>query len=181
MIAVVFSSNPKQFGYNIKTDKNQQHVIHEDKNHRFLFCTHPPPTIALIYKILSGCDKDNIFFFDQIKGSKASMTIKDHVNLSGRSGLEGQTPFKSHQMFPDMSSIYRASSVYQKETVFTVGPKRFFCSTESISEKIISENAGIITPILSYLGGTVVAFGIPEKTKEKKERVCECLETEGLN
>ena len=181
MIAVVFSSSPKQFGYNIKTDKKQQHVIYEEKNYRYLFCTHPTPTITLFYKVLSGCDKDNIFFFDQIKGSNASVSIIDHVNVSGRSGLLGQTPFKSHEMFPDMSSIYRTSADYQKETVFTVGPKRFFCSTEKLPKKIISENAGIITPILNYIGGTLAAFGIPENIKEKKEIVYKCLKTEGLN
>ncbi len=181
MIAVVFSSSPKKFGYDIKTNKNQGHILHEDKKHRLLFCIHPLPGIALIYKALLGCDKEKIFFFDQTKGNNAPIAIKDHVNISGVSGLAGQTPFKSHQMFPDMSSIYRTSSVYQKKTVFTVGPKRFFCSTESVSKKIISENAGIITPMLNYLGGKVIAFGIPEKIKEKKEIVDKCLKAEGLN
>ena len=181
MIAIVFSSFPKQFGYNVKTKKKQQHVIYEEKNFRLLFCTHPPPTIALIYKALSGCDKDNIFFFDQIKGCNSPIGIIDHVNISGRSGLLGETPFKSYEMFPDMSSIYRTSAVYQKKTVFTVGPKRFFCSTEKAPKKIISENAGIITPMLRYFGGKVAGFGIPEEIKEKKEIVYECLETEGLN
>ena len=180
MIAVVFSASPKKFGYDIKTNKNQGNIVHEEKKHRFLFCTHPPPGIALIYKVLLGCDKEKIFFFDQIKGNKAPIAIKDHVNISGGSGLAGQTPFRSHQMFPDMSSIYRTSAVYQKKTVFTVGPKRFFCFTENVSKKIISENAGIITPMLSYLGGTVIAFGVPEKTKKKKAIVHKVLKAEGL-
>ena len=179
MITVVFLSNPKRFGYDISTDKKDLYFIHKEENFRFLFYHPPLPSIDLVYKTFLGYDKNKIFFFDQIKGENSPVSIKDHVNISGKNGLTGQTPFKKRQMFPDMSSIYRTSAVYQKKTVFTVGPKRF--CTEKPSKKTISENAGIITPILKYIGGTVTAFGIPEQMKEKKEIVHKCLKTEALN
>tara|TARA_B100001750_G_scaffold243984_1_gene260343 strand:+ start:151 stop:690 length:540 start_codon:yes stop_codon:yes gene_type:complete len=179
MIAVVFSSSPKHFGYDIKVDEKEKHVIYTEKHYRCLFYTHQTPSVDLVYKSLRNCDKNKIFFFDQTKGVKAPIAIKDHINISGRSGLAGQTPFKSYEMFPDMSSIYKTSTAYENKTVFTVGPQRF--SSENAQKKIISESAGIITPILHYIGGRVTAFGIPEQMKEKKEIVHKCLKTEALN
>ena len=179
MITVVFLSNPKRFGYDMSTDEKDLYFIHKEENFRFLFYNPPLPSIDLVYKTFLGYDKNKIFFFDQIKGKNAPVSIIDHVNISGKSGLAGQTPFKSYPMFPDMSSIYRPSTTFQKKTVFTVGPKRF-CKEPS-SKKIISEGAGIITPILNYIGGTITAFGIPKKMKEKKEIVNKCLKKEALN
>ena len=179
MITVVFLSNPKNFGYDIITDEKDPYFVHKEEGFRFLFYQHPRLSVDLVYKSFLDYDKNKIFFFDQIKGKNSPVSIKDHVNISGKNGLAGQTPFKSHPMFPDMSYIYRSSTTYQKKTVFTVGPKRF--CTEKSSKKIISENAGIITPILNYIGGTVTAFGIPEQMKDKKEIVHKCLKTEELN
>lgn len=179
MITVVFLSNPKHFGYDIITDEKDLYFVHKEDRFRFLFYQQRHPTVDLIYKTFLDYNKNKIFFFDRIKGENFPISIKDHVNISGKNGLTGQTPFKSHPMFPDMSYIYSPSTAYQKKTVFTVGPKRF--CTEKPSKKIISENAGIITPILNYIGGTVTAFGIPEQMKEKKEIVHKCLKIEALN
>ena len=179
MITVVFLSNPKHFGYDIITDEKGLYFVHKEEGFRFLFYQKNPPSVDSVYKSFLDYDKNKIFFFDQIKGRNSPVSIKDHVNISGKNGMEGQTPFKSHPMFPDMSYIYSPSTTYQKKTVFTVGPKRF--CTEKSSKKIISENAGIITPILNYIGGTVTAFGIPEQIKDKKEIVHKCLKTEELN
>ena len=179
MIAVIFSSSPKHFGYDIKADEKEKHFIYTEKNYRCLFYAHQPPSVDLVYKSLKNCDKNKIFFFDQIKGVKSPIAIKDHINISGRSGLAGQTPFKSHQMFPDMSSIYKTSTAYENKTVFTVGSQRF--SSENTKKIIISESAGIITPILHYIGGRITAYGIPEQMKEKKTIVHKCLKKEALN
>ena len=179
MITVVFLSSPKHFGYDIITNEKDIYFVHKEEDFRFLFYQHPLPSVNLVYKSFLGYEKNKIFCFDRIKGKNSPVSIKDHVNISGKNGLAGQTPFRSHPMFPDMSYIYRPSTTYQKKTVFTVGPKRF--CTEKPSKKIISENAGIVTPILNYIGGTVTAFGIPEQMKEKKEIVHKCLKTEALN
>ena len=173
MITVVFGSDPKHFGYDITTNESNLFVVHQEKASRFIWYPHFPPSVYSVYSSLLHCDKNTILLIDRIKGWKSPISIKDHVNISGTNGLTGQTPFKSYPIFPDMSSIYKASSAYPQKTVFTVGRKRF-CK-EDASEKIISENAGIIASIMNYIGTTVTAFGIPEKMRDKKKIVSNCI------
>ena len=178
MITVVFASDPKHFGYDIITNENSSYIVHEEEASRFIWYTHFPPGVDSVYNSLLDCDEKKALLFDRIKGRKTPISIKDHVNISGTNGLTGQTPFKSYPMFPDMSSIYKLSAIYPQKTVFTVGRKRF-CK-EDASEKIISENAGIIASIMNYIGTTVTAFGIPEKMRDKKKIVSSCIKTAEL-
>ena len=173
MITVVFGSDPKHFGYDITTNESNLFVVHQEKASRFIWYPHFPPSVYSVYSSLLDCDKNTILLIDRIKGRKTPISIKDHVNISGMNGLIGQTPFRSYPIFPEMSSIYKISSAYPQKTVFTVGGKRF--CTEDTSKKIISENAGIITSIMNYIGATVTAFGLPEKMRDKKKIVSNCI------
>ena len=166
MITVVFGSDPKHFGYDIITNETSPYVVHQEEASRFIWYTHFPPSVYSVHSSLLDCDKNTILLIDRIKGRKTPISIKDHVNISGMNGLIGQTPFRSYPIFPEMSSIYKISSAYPQKTVFTVGSKRF-CK-ENALKKIISENAGSITPLLNYIGATVTAFGLPEKMRDKK-------------
>ena len=47
-------------------------------------------------------------------------------------------------------------------------------------KKIISENAGIITPIMNYVGAAVTAFGLPEKMRDTKKIVSSYIKTAEL-
>ncbi len=173
MITIVFASTPNFFGYNTINNENRSYSVQKENGNRYIWYTQFPPSIIDVYDSLLDCDKKKIILFDQIKGWKTPISIKDHINISGFNGLIGQTPFKSYPMFPDMSSVYKPPADYTQKTVFTVGNKRF--NTEKGLVKIISENTGIITPILNYIGHTVTAFGIPEKTKNKRNIVEECI------
>ena len=178
MITVVFGSDPKLFGYDIITNETSLYVVHQEEASLFIWYPHFPPSVYSVHSSLLDCDKNTILLIDRIKGWKSPISIKDHVNISGTNGLTGQTPFKSYPIFPDMSSIYKVSSAYPQKTVFTVGGKRF--CTEDASKKIISENAGIITPIMNYVGATVTALGLPEKMRDTKKIVSSYIKTAEL-
>ena len=77
-------------------------------------------------------------------------------------------------MFPDMTNIYKTTTAYPPKKVFTVGRERF--NGAKISKKLISENAGHLTPIFNYFGLETTAFGIPEYMKNKRSIVENCIQ-----
>jgi len=100
MITVVFLSNPKNFGYDIITDEKDPYFVHKEEGFRFLFYQHPRLSVDLVYKSFLDYDKNKIFFFDQIKGKNSPISIKDHVNISGKNGLEDRHRSNHTQCFP---------------------------------------------------------------------------------
>jgi hypothetical protein len=101
---------------------------------------------------------ERILIADRMKGNSGLVFIRDHVNRSGLSYLRGNTPFGNQPMFPDVSRIYLMPSNVPSVVIHTLGPVRF--AEISQTEKTIwSEAAGIVAPVLFYVGLLVYAVG----------------------
>ncbi|MFQ6603941.1 MAG: hypothetical protein ACE5D8_00145 [Fidelibacterota bacterium] len=111
-------------------------------------------------RLIKAFPMENIIILDRIR-DKRPVTIRDHINGSGINFLRGDTPFQDRTQFPDMSHVYRPHPFAQPATVFTAGPTRFH--NIEIPDLVISEAAGIISPLWHYLDISVCGFGIPEE------------------
>ena len=156
---ILFSSNPKNFGIDIDTHENY---------FKYLWFNELYPDIKTVNSFFINERGKKVLFFDRIKGTEKPFIIKDHINVSGGSSLRGNTPFNELEMFPEMSKVYDyTQKKHPYKTVYTYGKNRFIDSKKE--KRIVSEAAGIITPILKYLNIKVICFGIPIEQKHKKE------------
>ena len=93
---------------------------------------------------------ENILIFDRTKPCFNNVCIIDHVNRSGFNFFIGAEKVHSFPMFPDMSKVYKPIKGLRKILVHTVGPSRF---TKDLKDKqILSESAGLISPLWHYIG-----------------------------
>jgi len=111
------------------------------------------------HELKKKLDCNKIIILDRWTGEEI-VSVIDHVNRSGISGLRGNTPFQEMPQFPDVSNVYTPFSGYRKATVMTVGPKRF---PPVEKEKRVSEICGIVAPVWFYVGVSVKALCVPNQ------------------
>lgn len=99
----------------------------------------------------------SVLVLDRLQGVAGLVAITDHVNRSGRNFLTGRTPFGKRSTFPDMSAVYQPVAGLEGVVVHTVGPDDF--PTAGLGSVVISEAAGLVTPVLHYLGLRIQAVG----------------------
>lgn len=112
---------------------------------------------ASLDELLNQMKGNNWLLIDRLTSVKDMVAIRDHVNRSGENWLRGKTPFRDRPQFPDMSHIYSVPSGISDGVVHTVGPKRFKSLRDA--KEITSEAAGLVAPVLHYLGIQVTAVG----------------------
>ena len=104
---------------------------------------------------------ENIIMFDRVVGIKKNILITDHINRSGTSFMRGKTPHKKLPMFPDMSDVYMPDSKKKRQTVQTLGPKRFIRPPNEFGV-VFSEASAITATLWHYVGVGVRCYGIVE-------------------
>ena len=101
-------------------------------------------------KLKQKLNIENILIYDRTNPFCKNACIVDHVNGSGFNFFIGAKTIKGFPMFPDMSKIYNPIKDSKKIRVHTVGPKRF--KNKTVSNQIISESIGLLSPIWHYVG-----------------------------
>jgi hypothetical protein len=106
-----------------------------------------------------------LIVLDRVKNHTGIFPIKSHVNKSGYNFLSGNTPYKNKPRFPDISSAYdQHIKNPNSRNVITVGPKRFL--DQNGVDEIISEAAGMVVPVLHYIGLCCEVWGANPPIKE---------------
>ena len=154
---------PKNF---ISSFKKHKHTIFEKETH-----THIVPEklnqLCLNPRSVSNLTKDlsikKIVILDRVINLEQQACIVGHVNRSGTNFLIGNTPYKKHPQFPDMSKIYTPIKGLDKIVVHTVGLERFFKFKDC--KYYISEAVGLIAPVWHYIG-----IEVSSKTYNKKAK-----------
>ena len=164
---------PEYFGFSLFAKNSMNVTTNKTKKHNYIWLRKNKENLKNTYKLILDHKIKSLLLFDITKGHKDIVSIKDHVNISGRNKLIGQTPLKPYPMFPDMTSIYKASLKYPQKTVYTVGKESF--NKVNSENKIISESAGLLAPMFHYFGVMITAFGIPEHISDKRKTIAECL------
>ena len=165
MKTIVFGSDPKNFGFDFISNKEEPYTSHTEKNIRYIWYKNIKLEIETFYRSLLSCEEKRIFLYDRVLGCQHPINICDHINVSGENHLIGKVPFMSLALFPDMSSVYLLERNLPKKTVYTVGERRFIRVKKT--KKILSENAGIFASLFKYLGFEVLGVGIPKEMKKK--------------
>lgn len=114
-----------------------------------------PKKIDLLFTELPAKD---ILLFDRVRGVDGFVSIVGHVNRSGTNMLMGNTPYKEHPQFPDMSNIYQPVPGYPQAVVHTLGPERFKKPPRE-ANIVWSEAVGLVAPVLHYLGLPLSGLG----------------------
>ena len=141
---------PKNF---INSYKKHRHTIFKNDTHTHIvpeklneLCLNPRSVLCLKEEL----SIKKILILDRVINLKHQACIVDHVNRSGTNFLIGNTPYKEHTQFPDMSNIYTPIKGLDKIVVHTVGIERFF--NLKVSNYYISEAVGLIAPVWHYIG-----------------------------
>jgi len=160
----IYLSSPSEYNFIKITDISTiaDHKIGYHKN-RFVILPVKIDSETINPKnLLTLKEKLNIkelLLIDRIKGTGGTVTITDHVNVSGNNFLREKTPQGELPQFPDMSKIYNAIDGYEKIVVHTVGPERF--KKQQTSNNIIySELVGLIAPVAHYVGIKIFVLGL---------------------
>ena len=150
-----FITSYKKHRHTIFKKETYTHIVPEKLNQTCL----NPRSVSSLKEELSI---KKILILDRIINLKHQACIVDHVNRSGTNFLIGNTPYKKHTQFPDMSNIYTPIKGLDKIVVHTVGIERFF--NFKGSNYYISEAVGLIAPVWHYIG-----VKVSSKTQIKKE------------
>ena len=150
-----FITTYKKYRHTIFEKETYTHIVPEKLNQR---CLNPRSASNLKEEL----SIKKILILDRVINLKHQACIVGHVNRSGTNFLIGNTPYKKHTQFPDMSNIYIPIKGLDKIVVHTVGIERFF--NFKGSNYYISEAVGLIAPVWHYLG-----VKVSSKTQIKKE------------